>query len=438
MGAAGAAGVVVAGLSTLAIQLAVVLGAAVVTASMMMARAGRVLNPAWLIVAWLYLVGLFGSLLNNAGIGLSTAGLVLMAPSPFVIAAVLMRPQSLERLLLLAPLGLLVGLAGLSLLWSPDSPYGSDKLTLWILTGVLPAACILILTSGSSGISWRLIGAVACLYALGIILFGGAAPLYPGRATIFDANPIWAGRAVFIGALVVLFGPFPWFAKLTMAPVMIVAGLTTISLGPALGLLVGVWVGVAETLRCADRHDERVVVGWIALLLATGVAVVLVAGGVLDPLLARLAVDPNISSRAIDLAAAGRLFLQAPLLGVGFGGFSSTGLDVYPHNIFAEVGGELGVLGVFFLLAWLGLALRGAARSPILVALVSATAVFALFSGDLAGNAELWMFSALAVAMLPVRAGGVVRDDTGRRPMTGSSRRARDPMSLPRVVADRC
>jgi len=35
----------VAVLSTLAIQLAVVLGAAVVTASLMTARAGRVLNP---------------------------------------------------------------------------------------------------------------------------------------------------------------------------------------------------------------------------------------------------------------------------------------------------------------------------------------------------------------------------------------------------------
>jgi len=195
-----------------------------------------------------------------------------------------------------------------------------------------------------------------------------------------------------------------------MAPVMIVAGLTTISLGPAVGLLVGAWAGAAETLRCTDRRDGRVAVGWIALLLLTGVALVVVLSGVLDPLLIRVADDPNTSSRAIDLAATGRLFLQAPVFGVGIGGFASTGLDVYPHNMFAEVVSELGVLGALLLLAWLGLALRGAARSPVAVALVVATAVFALFSGNLAGNAEFWIFSALAVAMLPIHGGAASSD----------------------------
>jgi len=195
-----------------------------------------------------------------------------------------------------------------------------------------------------------------------------------------------------------------------MAPVMIVAGLTTISLGPAVGLLVGAWAGAAETLRCTDRRDGRVAVGWIALLLLTGVALVVVLSGVLDPLLIRVADDPNTSSRAIDLAATGRLFLQAPVFGVGIGGFASTGLDVYPHNMFAEVVSELGVLGALLLLAWLGLALRGAARSPVAVALVVATAVFALFSGNLAGNAEFWIFSALAGAMLPIHGGAASSD----------------------------
>ena len=408
--ATGCAGAVLAALPTLAIQLVVVLGAAIVTASMMMARAWRVLNPAWLIVAWLYLLGPLGSLLNQAGVGLSTAALVLMAPGPFVVAAVLRRPWSLERLVLLAPLGLLMALAGLSLWWSPDSAYGVDKLTLWILTGLLPATFILVLAPGSSSISWRLIAGVALLYALGLILFGGATPLNPGRATLFDANPIWAARAVFIGALVVLFGPFPLFAKLATAPVMILAGLTTVSLGPALGLVVGAWAGVSEALRCADRRDRRVVVGWAALLLISGIALVVMLSGALDPMLARLGVDPNASSRVNYLAAAGGLFLQAPILGVGIGGFAATGLDFYPHNMVAEVGSELGSLGILFLLAWVGLALRGAARSPIVVALVVATIVFSLASGNLAGNTEFWMFSALAVSMLPTGRGRAVRD----------------------------
>lgn len=392
----------VAVLPTLAVQLAVVLGAGVVTASMMMARAGRVLNPAWLIVAWLYLLGPLGSLLSRAGIGLSAAALVLMAPLPFVVAAVLTRPPSLKRLMLFAPLGFLMVLAALSLWWSLDPSYGNSKLTLWVQTGLLPAACILVLAAGSTGTNWKLIAAAAFLFSLDLILFGAATPLNPGRATIFDANPIWEARAAFIGGLVALFGPFRWSAKLAMAPVMVVAGLTTVSLGPALGLVVGAWAGAAEALRCADRHDHRVSVGWATLLLLTGVALVIALSGALDPMLAPVVNDPNITSRASYLAASGRLFLQAPLFGAGFGSFAATGLDFYPHNIFAEVASELGALGILFLLAWLGLALRGAARSPIMVALVVATTAFALFSGSLVGNAEFWMFSTLAVTMLPL------------------------------------
>jgi O-antigen ligase len=367
----------------------------------MMARAGKVLNPAWLIVAWLYLSGPIGILLSQAGIGLSTAALLLMAPSPFVLAALVIRPQSLARLLLLAPLLLLLLLAELSLGWSADPSYGVEKLTLWTLTSLLPAAFILVLAPGSAGVSWRLMGAVAFVYALGLLVFGASSALYPGRATLFDANPIWAARAAFVGALVVLFGPFPSVAKLGMAPVMILAGITTVSLGPAIGLVVGAWAGVAETLRCAGGADRRVVLGWAALALLTGLAVVVLLSGALDPMLARLASDTNTSSRATYLGAAGRLFLEAPALGIGIGGFAATGLDLYPHNLVAEVASELGSVGIMALLAWLGLALCGAARSPALVALVIGTGTFTLFSGNLAGNAEFWMFSALAVAMLP-------------------------------------
>ena len=64
---------------------------------------------------------------------------------------------------------------------------------------------------------------------------------------------------------------------------------------------------------------------------------------------------------------------------------------------------------VMVLVVWLAMALRGAARSPILVALLVGTGTFAMFSGDLAGNGEFWMFSALAVAMLPIGGRGAKR-----------------------------
>lgn len=409
VGASGVAAAIVAILSTLAMQVAIVLGAAFVAASMMTARAGRVLNPAWLIVAWFYLLGPIGSLLSHAGVSLSAATLVLLAPSPFVLAALVMRPESLARLRLLAPLLLLLLLAGLSLGWSEDPQYGSAKLTLWTLTALLPVVFILVLAPGSSGVSWRLIGGAGIVYALGLLVFGAPSSLYPGRAILFDANPIWEARAAFVGALVVLFGPFPSVAKLVMVPVMILAGLTTVSLGPAIGLVVGAWAGAAETLRCSGRTDRRVAVGWAALASLAGLALVVLLSGALDPLLAHVADDSNITSRATYLDIAGRLVLGAPVFGVGFGGFAATGLDLYPHNLVAEVASELGLVGIMVLVVWLAMALRGAARSPILVALVIATGTFTLFSGDLAGNGEFWMFSALAVAMLPIGGRGAKR-----------------------------
>ncbi len=414
--AAAGASALIAGLPTLATQVALLLGAAVSTAAVMMTRAGRVLNPAWVIVVALYLVGPVGTLSRQAGIGLSMLAVVVLVFSPFVLAALVIHPQTRGRLLLLTPLVLLALLAALSLVWSPNPSYGLDKLTVWILTGLLPAAFILVLASGSRGVSWALIAAAALISALALIAFGVETSLYPGRPTLFDANPIWAARAAFIGALVAIFGPFPTPAKLVMAPVMIVAGLLTVSLGPTIGLLVGAWAGAAEALRCADRTDRRVAVGWAVLGFGTGLIllVALTLGSEIDTgsrIVAGVVADPNVTSRASFLGASGSLFLRAPMLGIGVGGFSVSGLDVYPHNLIAEVGVELGLTGIIAFLAWLGLALRGAARSPILVALVVGTGVYALFSGSLASNTEFWMFSALAIAMVPVGHQRVMRAD---------------------------
>jgi O-antigen ligase len=404
--ASSGAGLMVVALPSLSFQLALVLGAAVTTATMLMARAGRGLDPAWVIVAWIYLLGPIGTVLLLTGASLSPPGLLILAPVSFVVTALLVRPEARERLVLLAPLAFLLVLAGLSLVWSPSPAYGAEKLSVWALTGLLPAAFILVLARGSSSVSWKLIAMIAFAYALGLIAFGGGSQLFPGRFTYFIGNPIWEARAVFVGALVVLFGPFPAIAKVVLAPVMIVAGLLTVSLGPFLGLLLGAWAGVAAILLSADRTDRRVAIGWAALGLGTGLAVLLALIGVQLPEIAALTSlvidDPNVTGRANFLGVVGSLFTQAPVLGMGIGGFASTGLDFYPHNLVAEVGLELGLIGLLALGTWFALALRGAARSPILVALVVATGVFSLFSGSVAGNVEFWMFSSLAVAMIPI------------------------------------
>ena len=399
------AAAIVAFVPTLTIQLVVVAVAGAVAASVMLLRLGRVLNPSWIVVAALYAVGPVGTVVIGAGIGASTALILTLAPGPFVLAAVLADRPLWRRFALLTPLLGLLLLAGLSLMWSPVPAVGSEKLTTWALTSLLPVAFILMLVPGTPRIGWRLIAAAAFLYAVALIVLGANTDLYPGRLVIFGANPIWEARAVFIGAIIVIFGPFPLLLRLVTFPVMVLAGLLTVSLGPGLGLVVGIWAGAGEALRAADIRDRRVGIGWAIFGLTTGIGLVLLIAdtfGPGTPVLATLGSDPNISSRASYLGTAAALFVQSPLLGIGLGGFAATGIDTYPHNLVAEILTELGVVGLLAFLTWVGLAIRGAMGSPILMALVVATSVYVLFSGSLASNVEFFLFSALAVARLQV------------------------------------
>jgi O-antigen ligase len=121
-----------------------------------------------------------------------------------------------------------------------------------------------------------------------------------------------------------------------------------------------------------------------------------------DPAVEEALRDPNNLSRPAFLLGAAQLFVASPLIGGGFGAFAATGFDLYPHNLVAEVASELGLLGLLALAAWIVVALRASIHSAILTALFAATFVFSLVSGNIAGEAEFWFFSALAVGALPV------------------------------------
>jgi O-antigen ligase len=403
---AASVGVATAALPSLATQLVLVLGAAVTAASVVAARLGWILNASWVVVAALYLAGPIRAMLLQAGIGVSLVGALVVTFLPFVVVALVQHREARSRLILLAPLVLLLAFAVFSLAWSPDASYGADKLVLWTLTGLLPATFILVLAPATARISWRPIAVAAALTAFALILFGEPSPLFAGRVILFDANPIWEARALFIGAIVVTFTSLRLPLKVALVLVIVYAGVLTVSRGPALAFLLGVGVGGAEILRGLDRHDRRIQLAWAAIGLTTAFGLLLLLG-LLDTAytgFSGILVDPDVSSRVTYLGEAGRLFSGAPLAGIGIGGFASTGLDLYPHNLVAEVAAELGVLGLLTLGSWLAIAVRGALGSPILMALVVATAVFSLFSGSLASNAEFWLCSSLAVARVPLGA----------------------------------
>jgi hypothetical protein len=386
---------VIAAAPGLTVQIAIVIGAAVSAMSVILARAGRVLNPAWVAVAMIHLIGPIGGIFTQSDTDASVVAVVVLGLSPFAIAALLVRPETRRRLLLLTPFVLLLVLAVVSLAWSPSRSYGTAKLFLWIVTGFVPAAFIIVLGGGSRRVAWGLIVAAASATAVASFAFPDSG--YP--PTLFNVNPILASRAAFLGVLVVLFCPFPIVVKAVTAPVMLAGGLLGLSLGPLLGLAAGVVAGSAEALRRADQSSRRVALGWASLGLCVGLALLIAVSGLADPLVAGLFADPNVEARAGYLRAVAPLFLDAPLFGVGFGGFAATGLHEYPHNMVAEVAAELGMAGLVLLLAWFALVLRAASGSPVLVALVVATGTFSLFSGNVGSNSEFWIFSALALAM---------------------------------------
>jgi O-antigen ligase len=64
--------------------------------------------------------------------------------------------------------------------------------------------------------------------------------------------------------------------------------------------------------------------------------------------------------RGLWLLAGVQLFLDRPILGVGFGRYNLLGnYDTYPHNLFVEILCELGVVGFVVLLAVFGITEKG-------------------------------------------------------------------------------
>jgi branched-subunit amino acid transport protein AzlD len=407
-----AGGALIALSSSLTLQLAAVGGLSLLLLALALTRAGVVLNPAWPIAALLYLLGPISSGATLLGLALSPGVVVLAAIAPFAVFAAAVRPRILSALGQLLPIALLAVLAILSLAWSSAPTYGMSKLSLWLTTCVIPAAFIVILARATE-VSWRLIAGIGFGYVVVLILFGADTPQYPGRATIFGENPIWIARAAVIVSIVGLFGPFNLPLRLLLLVTGTIGAVMTGSSGPLVGLVVGVLLGAAVEVRRRGWGDWRSLLAWLCLLGVAAMVLIIILSGALDPVVEDALKDPNNLSRPTFLLGVARQLTASPVIGTGFGSFATTGLDLYPHNMIAEVTGELGLMGLSLLIGWIVIVLRASIRSALLTALVVATLVFSLFSGNIAGEAEFWFFSALAVGLVPV--GGLGRQTSDSR-----------------------
>ena len=94
IGAAVGAAILVVLLPSLLLQAVVVVGAWAMSMSLLLVRLGRSLDPAWVVVTAVYLLGPVGALLLEFGIGLPTLAGMALGFAPFVIAAAWVRPLS--------------------------------------------------------------------------------------------------------------------------------------------------------------------------------------------------------------------------------------------------------------------------------------------------------------------------------------------------------
>jgi O-antigen ligase len=292
------------------------------------------------------------------------------------------------------------------------------RLSVFLFTGLAPAGYALVLMVARRSIDWRLVGLAALAGAFALIAIGAVTSEYPGRLVVFGANPIWIARAAFLGALIMVWGPFHPLLKLVTIPVLVFAGLETLSLGPAVGFLVGSTAGLLVALMGRDFRDRRVQAGWAVLCLAIGTAVMLVLAGAGANLLEGAVEDSDNASRAQLVSLALGLFVDAPLFGAGIGAFMAVDPIGYPHNLPVEIAAELGIVGLAMFATWLVLAFNGARKSPILMATLVGTFAFAQFSGSIASNTEFWVISALAIGASYVRS-----DRTSQRPSMPQSER---------------
>jgi O-antigen ligase len=308
---------------------------------------------------------------------------------------------------------------------SPD--YGSVKLRLFLAQNVtLLVAGILIgrrrrHTSLFVALALAASTVTALVLVRGLVTGHGLATL-GGRFSLYeDESPIGLARTASVGLIagvyVLLWSQTRWLRLLALAggPVIAVAFFSTGSRGPVLGLVLGLVVLLVLTLR--DQESRRRLLG---LVLATPAAVFLVTRLVpavdlkrsLGFLLFGSSSDRSSNGRYQLWHQAYAIFHAHPLLGIGTGGFPSiVPTDLYPHDLFLEVGAELGIVGVVLVALIVGAAAARLAQTSmgtlgedrghaaLVSALFAAAFVNALVSSDIAGNNALWLAAGLGVGL---------------------------------------
>jgi O-antigen ligase len=307
---------------------------------------------------------------------------------------------------------------------APD--YAAQKIQLFVLQNLalLVAGLVISQRTGHFELYVRLsvwIAGAAAVLLLWRLTHGQADAVYANRFSISsEENPIQLGRESAGGLMAATYLLLSarrrrtrWIAA-ALSPVLAISLLAAGSRGPVLGALVGMVTLIALSARSRIARRRLVTVA-LAGVAAAILAAQLVPGGSLQRSLSFLSGSGSgLSSngRYVVWSEAWHLFTAHPFAGVGTGSFWAVdGIELYPHNLFLEVGSELGLLGLGLLIWFLASSIFALVRAQrgrwaperlqvaLVAAYLAAALTNAMFSGDLTTNASLWLNSGLALGL---------------------------------------
>lgn len=348
------------------------------------------------------------------------------------------RPISTSGVILWIALSLLV-VAGI--LYAPDQDLAVDRAIRWWAL-VVPPILAGGLRVGSDPrylrqFLWSFFGMGVLTVGLGLTQLSDVE-----RLTVLNANTIQVARAALIvpllGIAFVLHGryPLPKLALLFLVPAALVVALASGSRGPVLILAILAGLGLLRYLSQPHSLDWGRV-GGAALLAIASVALTLsVASALPGAALSRFALlgefvssglsgglttsvgDTSAGNRVVLFEAAGDMFANHPLLGVGTSGFEALSprylspdeLEAWPHNAVLQVAAEFGLVGLALAIGLVTIAFtRRLPPGPASTALRVLFAFFflnAMVSGDIFSDRETW---GLLMLLLLIEAPKVAR-----------------------------
>jgi O-antigen ligase len=329
-----------------------------------------------------------------------------------LLVRVLRRPLHIPlAALLLLPLLVTIGLG----LMSPPNAYGAEKASRFLTLTCLATVSGLVFLDRREQMHRFLVGVAVLGMVITVTAVTERSVNEIGRLTLAGSGPIALAR---VGALTFAFGWLRFHFARSLAGRIGAAAIVILTLfcvlnsgsrGPTLSVAVAL-VGVS---LITALHHGKSPISLLPLIVIAGIVTLLVSVLTLPyiplhrfELLLAENKGTSVFARSVLFAIAWKLTLQNPL-GIGVGGFDSrVPMDLtYPHNLFLEVGCELGWLPLAGLLALIvcsmgamyGVLKREYSWTSLFLAVALLTALLnAMVSGDLNDNRVFF-----AVVLLP-------------------------------------